>query len=500
MTDEKYLKQIEWEILLDPVEIEKISPSANLLTSSDKIGKIEVWRDQSYKIKARIKYIKQPRDNFKFSEQEAGRKAPTFTIKGKCYHGMQECKLDNCLIGSRKWSIDDTEKEIQMTLEANLITNQLKVNNSSIDSKFSWLTEWYLNGPQNQLLFHRRTEREFLQKFKRFRNTIGNVTTEFKGEGGGSNRNDFALIETNTIKFIVALVPDKIGPKWSKKIGIEYRENSGNIPELEQRKAIAEIVSFIMGRQLISVGYTKYSESGIPLEGTALSPWQDNTVSICKRPDSPPIEFYNPFSASNEKKFEEVLTRIVPTYLSLRNKLHLKEALWYYWFAENMTITGLSLPVFSTGLEILMKAWFQTKESKTKGVYMPKEEFEQFLIKEFQEISLKLKEKEFGEKIENRIHNSFNMGVSERFQFFFDEIGLKIGSLEKEAIKTRNLLAHGHIYTTENEWEKIYKMTQVYKTLFCRTMLKLLMYEENYIDRSTIGFPMRKIDEPAGGD
>ena len=38
-------------------------------------------------------------------------------------------------------------------------------------------------------------------------------------------------------------------------------------------------------------------------------------------------------------------------------------------------------------------------------------------------------------------------------------------------------------------------MTEAYATLIHRALLKILDYEGSYIDRSSIGFPERKIDE-----
>ena len=41
-------------------------------------------------------------------------------------------------------------------------------------------------------------------------------------------------------------------------------------------------------------------------------------------------------------------------------------------------------------------------------------------------------------------------------------------------------------------------LTNVYKTLFNRIFLKILGYQENYVDYSTLGHPEKNIDEPSG--
>lgn len=41
-------------------------------------------------------------------------------------------------------------------------------------------------------------------------------------------------------------------------------------------------------------------------------------------------------------------------------------------------------------------------------------------------------------------------------------------------------------------------MTETYRTLINRTILKILGYEMDYIDYYSPGYPKRNIDEPAG--
>jgi hypothetical protein len=98
-----------------------------------------------------------------------------------------------------------------------------------------------------------------------------------------------------------------------------------------------------------------------------------------------------------------------------------------------------------------------------------------------------------------RIKTAFNMGTNDRLLAFFDEIGLRIGDVEKSAIKARNLMAHGYVPSNESEWEEMIRQTYIYETLFNRVFLKILEYEGNYIDRSIEGWPERNVDSPMGG-
>ena len=92
--------------------------------------------------------------------------------------------------------------------------------------------------------------------------------------------------------------------------------------------------------------------------------------------------------------------------------------------------------------------------------------------------------------------NTFQLGVNERLQFFFDEIGLKIGDVENKAIRARNPMAHSTLPEAK-EREMIY-LSNAYRTLFNRILLKILDYKEDYVDYSVLGFPEKNIDKPLG--
>jgi len=87
--------------------------------------------------------------------------------------------------------------------------------------------------------------------------------------------NDYSFIkleyDNKEICFIMHAVPDSYNPNWSKKLGIEYR-NLWGIPKSKIREKIGEIVSFLLGRQLIKIGETKFDSKGNPIEELLLTP------------------------------------------------------------------------------------------------------------------------------------------------------------------------------------------------------------------------------------
>lgn len=485
MSEDKHaaLSRIEWEGFTDKIEIKKIIASESIPKGAQTI---EIWRDDSYKLNGRI-LGEYDGHSFGYMDKEdiAGTFVPSIEIEGTDYHGTISYKLCHCYIRdiSSRVSLDSYPKT---NFTANLMLNHVE-KKSLTNKKWDLLIEWYLNGPIN-FLFPRFTERKLQENFvrKRFDHEERTYPVTERTE---TNR-DFAFIELQDKSFLIQAVPKYYGPKWSNCIGIEYREEWGGIPNEEEREAISEIVSFIFGRQLLNVGYTKFTNMGSPIEEVAKSPWGDNVVSKCQRPSFFPIDID---SDETWGLIEKVLIQLIPKYLSLRNDLNLKQALWSYWVSLDLPI-GVNLPILSAGVETIAKSWFKTSKSKTKGVYLEKKEYDELLASEFNLIEEKLRENVYKQRILNKIKYAFNMSANDRLNFFFSEIDLPIGKTEAKAIEGRNSMAHGDIMS--DEVEKMVRLTRAFQTLFHRILLKILGYDGDYIDWYTVDCINRNINEP----
>ena len=147
----------------------------------------------------------------------------------------------------------------------------------------------------------------------------------------------------------------------------------------------------------------------------------------------------------------------------------------------------------------MASSWFESRRSKTKGVYIPKGEFDDLLGEELGSAKSKLESHQYGDRVLNRLSSAYNMGANGRLRFFFDEIGLSVGKIEWWAIGHRNPLAHGASSVFDGSTtEQLIRATDVYRTLFHRIILKLLGYEGAYVDHGTLGYPIRDISEPSG--
>lgn len=479
-------EKIEWEVLKDKIVIEKLTSLGRLPKGSQRI---EVWRDESYKIRAKVYGTL---DNINvhsvFQKGIPGSKVQTFTIIGTDVNGLVKYILNHCYVKNIQCRFRWNGKDYVRDFEAELITQELKIQFNG-QGQNDLHIEWFLNGPHDSLfIFPRATRRSSSKTFVRERLSIDNEAKSYCGVENETSSRDFAFINTGEIKYIISKVPKGLGPEWSMNIGIEYRKEWG-IPDENTREAIAEITSFIIGKHLLNVGYSTFDSIGQPIEQVALNPWGNNIISLSQSSGLPPI----PFSDFNT--IEEILNQVVRRYLELRNVLNLNEALWRYWIANDLPI-GVNLPILHAGVEILANAWFGSDKSKTRGVYLPKKEFDKLIKEGMQIIIPKLKTQKYGDRMINKMSNAYNMTSNERIPTFFEEIGLNIGEVENEALKGRNRMAHG----SSSQLDKELYLTRSYQTLFHRILLKILGYTGNHIDYSTEGWPERHIDEPLGGN
>lgn len=377
--------------------------------------------------------------------------------------------------------------------EIKLGVSSIKKNISLDDISPLWLTEWYLNGSNDYLFFPKTTKREINISYLKDREVTKKEV--FNRNISVSLSQDYAKIKMPDFSFIIYRIPKEISPKWSTCIGIEYRKNWGKIPTYDERKKIGEFISFIMGRELLSVGYTVFNKEGYPFEEFYNNPISENVVSRCEKNFS-----YMPILFDlKTNTFELILSNLLPKYLNMRSELKLNEVLWRGWLSDNMFLET-TLPILSNAIEILSHAWFKSTNTKSKGFYIKQDDFLKTISDELINIGKKIFANKYKYRILNRIKNACFMGTNEKLEIFFSEIGLKVGKIEKEAIKARNKMAHASLNYSKEEIKKLMELSIVYRTLLIRTILKILDYKGRYIDYyRTIKLKhkyMRNIDDP----
>jgi hypothetical protein len=411
------ISYIEWEHFGGPWKIEMLEPSQDLPPGAEKA---EVWRNEDYELKAKVAGTLEGTEIDIHPRGEAGSLIPLFELRGSGEYDILDYEIGSCVIGeilSSEWKDDDRDPPL-IGYEAEILLSGARWNNRHVStSETKWLSEWYLNGPRHPFIYSRGSVTRLEEKYERQRNLPGNEKDVFEEAKSMSGARNLAFIEAESLSFLVQHTPKKLGPSWSECLSIEYRPVWGGVPNSADREAIGALISFLVGRELIKVGHTRFAADGRPISQVALSPRKDNLISLCKRSgELRPVEID---TLRSEGGLEELLSQLMSKYLSLKEDLRLIEALRCYWLSRELPI-GLNLPVLSTGIETLASSWFESNRSKTAGVYMPKAEFDALIGEELQTAEGKLEDREYGDRVLNRLRGAYNMGANDRLRFFFD--------------------------------------------------------------------------------
>jgi hypothetical protein len=367
--------------------------------------------------------------------------------------------------------------------------------------ELSWFTEWFLNGPDEHFFYTRRTKRRLAGTYERERLDVDVPVINVPSQGmEAPGWLDHVLVDGETASFVVTAVPRDVGPGWSRNVGIEYHVAWG-VPDQNTREAIAEIVSFVMGRQLLFVGSSSYDQTALPLTCTARSPWGDNATALCASSEHSPVQCAE--LRANEPTVvpegcESTLQQLVPGYLEKRLLHRFKDAMWRYWLSFLVPFEA-QIPAIATAVEILADGWYRSTGSPSQGTYMEPTEFQDLVGPELQQLASKLSPQVYGDRMLRRITHAYEVGANQRVPFFLEELKLPIGQLEKRALRERNAAVHGGSYSSEEGYKALARQIWVYQTLFHRIVLKLLHFQGKYVDRATEGWPERSLDEPIGG-
>lgn len=355
----------------------------------------------------------------------------------------------------------------------------------------SWLTEWFLNGPHDSP-WRRASERSFETHHTRGWGTPANHPSDFIGSKSGGTGIDHFLVRVAGVDAVVHAVPKGLAPEWSYSIGISYY---GVIPDETVRRGLEELLGFVFGRRLMKVASVAYDAAGFAAEAEIVNPWGTDVQGPCGRPDWSIIPLS--FAQGGSANVEEVIATLLPPYLALREKLRLDDVLWRMSVGSEAATT-IDIPIFAAGLEILSSAWFNASESRSKGTYLPKSDFDALLVGELSALAGKLKEQKYGDRILRKMQRAYETSGNERLRWFFDEIGLPIGAVEEKALRSRNHAVHPTKSHTSEEVREFVRMANVYRSVMVRTVLKLLSWTGPYKDYGALNHPLHRLDEPSG--
>jgi len=333
------------------------------------------------------------------------------------------------------------------------------------------LREWVLNGSQEGLRFYVNNDISYKIEgatyglYGDFDFPHKSVSPEAEYQGG------FTHIRYKDTAFDIHFMNSSYGPKWSVNFSISYFEKYGRIPDPEEREIIRDYLGFFMGKRLICLGNSIYDASGnvigFEIDNSHIAGF--NIQDICKKVSMPPIDD----SSDALDDYVNELQNHIDEFSDLYKKLDFDFLFRSYWYAKEVVVP-LDIPILASALEHLVVIWYKEAEDNPETTLVGKKEFSR-RIKPVKDVVKKcFDDTEYKDRMIRSIESMNRMSVSERFEHFFNIIGLEIGEMEKKALSARNFPAHGNYH---NNFDEYHKMSQIYRSLINRVVLKLLNYE-----------------------
>jgi len=191
------------------------------------------------------------------------------------------------------------------------------------------------------------------------------------------------------------------------------------------------------------------------------------------------------------------MNNLLPVYLKLEGILSLNQVLSRYWIAKSIPV-GSNLPVLANAIEILAAKYLK-HTGKFKMENIPQNEYLNLIKEELETLTNKLAPLNGGNAMINKIKGANQKVPSEKITLFFSLLGIEVGKAEKAAINLRNKMAHSsRNYSDDDTAYDDLILTRVYEVLFNRVLLKLLGYDDYYIDYSVVNCPLKHITKRAG--
>lgn len=362
-------------------------------------------------------------------------------------------------------------------------------------SEISAVKEWVINGEKNYLSY------------------CGNAGLEYRGKDSIVGKHgDLTFPKKKTMEdrayfgrlihikykdtaFDIHFLSDDYGPTWSTNISIAYFQEYGRIPGLKEREIIRDYLSFFTGKKLLYIGETSYDKYGNQCGFVMENPrtYGFDIKKICGDSGRTPINVR--FNSGND--YISVLQKYIEPFLYIYEKLDLYSLLTSYWYAKEIA-KPFDLPILSGALERLIKKWFKECELNPDILLMEKKDYSNRIKPIINLIDKQFEGSDYLDRMKRSFSGLNKMSVGEQLEHFFKKIELNIRKSEKEAIRARNIPAHGAFGVKEEDYELFIKHSQVYETLINRIILKLINYEGAYIDYGTLGFPEKELDCPIG--
>lgn len=263
-------------------------------------------------------------------------------------------------------------------------------------------------------------------------------------------------------------------------------------PKPDDMEKIRLGLSFVLGRYLPSLGYSKFDRLWSLVSYKCIDPYDiDQRVYNCQT--KPPHELKtDPYMMDNK-----IVSNFVTSFFNNFDRYDLRHISWLYWHAVNSP-THVKASQFGATIESLQRKYIKEHKENFQTLLIDRKEWK--LLKDVfvEAINTSLvnnQNDEYDEKkiLLRKIDNLNQTPQGQLTDRFFEVLGLELGNLEKNAFKYRNFSAHG---TRHDEFSKVIKNNDILRTLINRVLIKILKCASYYIDYYTLGYPSRILKTP----
>ncbi len=363
------------------------------------------------------------------------------------------------------------------------------------EPKYAWYTVWFLCGKIPRIsggLIERDRSVIYSRKLPPMASSDHSSDISLKNRIGTQDFGSVVL-ECASYQCRLRSVPSEFCPDWSHSIAIDIAHDQEWNTFRDDFFPIVEGLSWILGRQLLYVGHTAYTESGQLCDAIAQAPYSPHPRLTCLTSCNAPV-----LLGADQRRLEapNVLSDLTSAYVKHRDTYSLDLALYHIWTASTVACEQ-SVVLYLMALEAIVNRWFEHSGSVSRGMILSENDFDE--IKGVFEDALKSSSvnQTHIKRIIPRFNRLNELGATQKLFTFFNEIALPISEYDKSVINCRHRFAHGARYS--NSIEPLLEASRALATLLNRVILKLVGFSGEYIDYSTIGFPSRTLDEPMGG-
>ncbi len=485
----------EWEHFDFPVEISNLEFEKNFHQLSGTTCSIRIDRDENLRLRGIIiGHTLAPgaldQDN---REKGPGNFASLDTIIGYNREKTDSYTLYGCAVGSFRTNgclYEGLGFPFTADLHFESFTKRptLQVSDPAIPiTRYEWFVTSTLN-----FFYPRMTRRFFQNSYQKIRVGLDEEQGSLNISPYSSSR-DFFTVDAPGIKCIVSEVPKDCKLSWADCLCIEYRSSFGLEVEESTSRSLEFFLNFMFGTEIIKIGSTTIAGEEIICQ-KAQSPACSNLKHFCQNGSKPPIRFNEQYEWG---RVQHLVDKYFPVYLEKDKHLDFQGILWRFFQAKKVPV-GVNLPILSSALEKLCRNYLKAHPDIALD-YIDETTFLALAGQEIEQLESKLKTIQDAAIIINKMKGAYKRGDNERLNLFFKLIDLPVNDLEKKAIKARNSMAHGGSDAkTMDKAKKLILHSRVYETLFHRVFLRILGYDQFYIDYYLPGTNSRIITIPTG--